>query len=575
MHHIAVISNFISFALGFVLNKLSNKAAEKLKEQGNDSNEKLRDAFAEDLNEIKTKIDGLAQKDLHARKDLLASHAFLNEGIATLCFAFDELVRNDKANHDRYGRRSKTTETATRQESESGRLDEAVKLSTAIQKLNDTSNAGRLVDGKKCFKSAHEKATKVFNKDLSLPDRIMATKLRVVSKILECLQDTKAAAKDCMVFLGELNNLPAIGKTFSTYFKGGIKSKVHKDTRLENVKSVLSLNLAVSEFVARYSRELHNITNWPRIHLPTRDETIHTLVIDPYVVKEILETEEFEEPENQLISDKLSFRFYYVINSKRELLQVDKDGNCINIINKSGDVKRFCELRQATANHKGDHQRVTALAIDCDDNVFLIIHFKEKTSNEYVFVLFVYDSTGNEHHERVLHLQFEFRLSIMITLCVVNNDIFIHKNQDNLIYICDGDGNLKSRLPLKQNSSDHSGDGHHFECVTNDDDIVVRTGQNVLVYTKEGELKRTISVEINIKAVRFNYITSKIEVLVEKKSILGTMSYHIYSYSESDEVECLFLPVESNSLLRFLQHPAGVTALMIKNHQNSNTIIFM
>ena len=115
----------------------------------------------------------------------------------------------------------------------------------------------------------------------------MGTRLRVASKILECLQDRKAAIASCMLFLEELHNLPAIGETFSTHFKGGIKSLVYKDSRLENVMSVISLNLDVSEFIARFSGELPNIATWPRIHLSTSGETIHPLVIDPFAVVDV------------------------------------------------------------------------------------------------------------------------------------------------------------------------------------------------------------------------------------------------------------------------------------------------
>ena len=64
------------------------------------------------------------------------------------------------------------------------------------------------------------------------------------------------------------------------------------------MKSVLSLNFAVSEFVARLFGDLPDITNWPTIHLPTKGETTHPLVIDPLVVKEIFDSEEFQLPEN-------------------------------------------------------------------------------------------------------------------------------------------------------------------------------------------------------------------------------------------------------------------------------------
>ena len=266
-----IVDSLIDFAVGSVSNKARRWIAGKLKD-GDIASENLRDAIIDDLNEIKMKIEGLARKDLNA------SYSFLKEGIVTLHLALNEL--DDEANADQDSG-SKTTETTTRNESEPEVLNEAFKLLAAIQRLNNTSN--RLVSTAKYFRAACEEATRAFcNEALSLPDRIFATKLRVVSKILECLQDTKAAIVGCRLFLQELHSLPAIRETFSTYFKGGIKSWVYKSSRLETVISVLSFNLAVSEFIARFSGELPDIITWPRIHVPTRDETIHPLVIDPF-----------------------------------------------------------------------------------------------------------------------------------------------------------------------------------------------------------------------------------------------------------------------------------------------------
>ena len=509
---------------------------------------------------------------------MLASYDFLQQGIVKLNLALDEAkneqISKVKPSADQDSG-SKATEITTRNESESRFFNEAIELSNAIQKLNNTSNC--FASTEKYFRKAREKATEAFcNEAMSLPERIMATKLRVVSKILECLQDTKEVTAGCMLFLEKLHTLPAIGETFATYFKGGIKSRAYKDSRLENVKSVLSLNFAISELVARFSGELPNVTNWPRIHLPTRGKTIHPLVIDPWAVKKLFGDKEFQPPENHLISDQSVYSLHVSFNSKRDLLQVDKD--CINIVNRSGDMKRFCELRQATTNPKGDHQHVAAFTIDRHDNVFLIIYFEDRTSKKYVFVLFVFDSKGNERHEFALDSQLEYALFMKINLCVVNNDIFIHKERDDFIYICDGNGNLKSRLSLEQDSSYHSGDFNRLECITNDDDIVMRsTDQSVLVYTKDGKLKHTMKVKNDIEAVTYNYVTSKIEILIKKEKFLGTKSYYIRSYSEGDEVsECLYLPVKSSSWgLSFCQHAAGATALVMKNDLNRGSIIFM
>jgi hypothetical protein len=294
-----IIVRIITFALGSVLNKgvsiVRNAAADKLKD-GDVIHENWREAISEDLDDIKTKIDGLS------RTDLLSSYSFLEDGIGLLLLALDEAkveqTSKDEANGLQDVGSTATTTTAatagtatTKNESDSVDLNEAIALSNAIQKLRNASN-DRLVSAKECFKAAREEATRAFcNEDLKLSDRIMAAKIRVVSKILECLQDTKAATSGCMLFLKDLNHLPAIGETFSTYFKytsfSSLKSKFYKGARLENVKSVLSLNLAVSEFVAKFSGELPNVRNWPRINLSTENETIHPLLLDIDVVQQM------------------------------------------------------------------------------------------------------------------------------------------------------------------------------------------------------------------------------------------------------------------------------------------------
>ena len=199
---LTVFATIIQSVLGLVLNKVRNTAAGKLKERSDVTDEQLQAIIIEDLNHIRTKVDGLA------RKDLLASYSFLKEGIISLNVVLDEAkdepISEHALNTDPVSV-CETTETTTRNESESGVLNEAIELSTAIQKVYNTSDRC-FVDGKECFKATREKATEAFfNESLSLPDRIMATKLRVVSKILECLHNTKVAVAGCMLFIQELH----------------------------------------------------------------------------------------------------------------------------------------------------------------------------------------------------------------------------------------------------------------------------------------------------------------------------------------------------------------------------------
>ncbi len=66
-----------------------------------------------------------------------------------------------------------------------------------------------------------------------------------------------------------------------------------------------------------------------------------------------------------------------------------------------------------------------------------------------MFVLFVFDSSGNEKCERVLDLPLS---DALLLDCVVDNDddIIIKVRFDNHLYVCDSNGNIKSRLSLEQ-----------------------------------------------------------------------------------------------------------------------------
>ena len=184
----SIIVNLISSTLGLVLNKARSSVAEKLKD-GDTTDEKLRDVIIEDLHNINTKIDALA------RKDLRSSCSFLEEGVRTLNLTLDEAKDEQITTGEPNDAPNEGSQTTATNGSESGILNEVIALSHAIQKLNNISSAnGRLVSAKERFKAALEEATRAFsNEALSLPDRITAAKLRVVSKILECLQDRKAS----------------------------------------------------------------------------------------------------------------------------------------------------------------------------------------------------------------------------------------------------------------------------------------------------------------------------------------------------------------------------------------------
>ena len=83
----SIVTLILSSTVGILWNKARDVTARKLKD-GDITEEKIREIVIRELNDIKSKLDGLS------RKDLLCSYGFLKEGVNLL------KVSLDKANED-------------------------------------------------------------------------------------------------------------------------------------------------------------------------------------------------------------------------------------------------------------------------------------------------------------------------------------------------------------------------------------------------------------------------------------------------------------------------------------------
>lgn len=332
-----------------------------------------------------------------------------------------------------------------------------------------------------------------------------------------------------------------------------------QDWRRENVKSVISLNYAILEFITKFSGELLSVQKWPRIHQPTRNETIHPLLIEPFCELFVENSNCFPIRKYAIIyTPMIRLNCCVAINSKGEFLYLNKYRN-ISIINRaSGDASSWkisFQLRlQSIAKRIGANPKITVLAIDRYDNVYIIIHYDACINFQGGYVLFVFDSDGNKKHDRTLDFLGEER---QLAECVVNNDgeVLIHAKSRNLLYICDDTGTLKYCLPTLKSI--------RLQCVTSEDEIVMIKGtKDVLVYTKKGKFIRKITVKDDVHRVAYNYQTSKLDIAVTNASSIT----FILSYLGNDEVERLYAPIEKRGSIiagHFSYHPAGPGFFML------------
>ena len=167
----SIVTSILSSTVGLLWNKDRDSTAAKLKD-GDVTDAKIREIIVRDMNDIKTKLDGLS------RKDLLSSYNFLQEGVDFLNVSLQKSKLDQKAltNETQDDRGETSTMPSCGQ---SGILSEAIELSQAMGKLKCSSD-DEYESAKKRFEKARERATDAFSTEtLVLKDRIFAAKLRI------------------------------------------------------------------------------------------------------------------------------------------------------------------------------------------------------------------------------------------------------------------------------------------------------------------------------------------------------------------------------------------------------------
>jgi hypothetical protein len=360
----SIITGILRSTVGLLCDKARDSAANKLKD-GDLADEKLREIIVKDLTDIKSKLDSLSLKDLDS------SYSFLKEGVRLLNHALDESNEDQKASDG-------PTDEATRvmNDTASGILNAALSLPQAIQRLKISSDK-RFVSAQDCFKASRERATDAFNnKSLSIKDRIMACKLRVAARILESgLEDPKAATTACLLSLEELHGLPAIQEMFAVFLKGGLKSKLKKTERLENIMSVLFINHALYDFASKYSSKSANPFTWPGIKL--KDGTFHPILSTREIVTKTSSSEEFVQQLNRVVVDARIEWALFAVNSRSEIILLDHDR--ITVIYSTGESKDVM-LPDHTESNVVAQLRMD-VAVDSNDNVYAVTRLTTRDKN--------------------------------------------------------------------------------------------------------------------------------------------------------------------------------------------------
>ncbi len=560
-----VVTGVVKLTFGFLANKIRSKIAERLKD-GDVTNEECRHLIVSELDDIKSKLDGLA------RKDLLSSLCFLQEGINRLYQSLLQLDSNENT--------AESNEQATLVEAASSRdtgpnspINDVIALVNAITSLKIRSNQ-RSKSAIESLKLARENATKAFcNEALSIEDRIRASQIRMMARILENLEDPDASVSDCLQYLKQLHDVGAIQEIFSVLINGGIKSSFHKKKRLNNVSSVQVMNQTLFEFATKFTKSslLGCLSQWPLISLG--EESYHPVFGEDRHVGKL------KESGLQVISLRPVFTldrkvidpFFSILNSKGETVAKMMRENTFKIFKRSGEN---CTLFEIPREEKASLCGVATMDIDTEDNIYVIIKFQESENNDqsWSFKLFIFDENGNKKLESPLPFQQNSRRPKVRMAINKDGKIAILDCQEKILYI----GNVCGEMNSFKVDRTFCVFGLYIQGLIsyvnvwfsdfNGTKVIVADNYTVYIYTENGQLQCEIKITEEhgfIDSVAINHVTKRI--LVKTYQPPGRRS--LLRFSNTGElIGSLYLGSSRwICLAGLMSHPNGPVALVCKN----------
>ena len=553
----SIVTSILSSTVGLLWNKTRDKTAESLKD-GDITDAKLREIVVRELNDIKTKLDGLS------RSYLLSSYSFLQEGIQLLNVCLEKFEQKAVVNQGN-DNRGKTSRMPS--DGESDILNEALELSQAMGKLQIVSK--EFESAMKRLEDARKEATHAFcNEGLNIQDRIFAAKLRVVSEILECLDNPDTAASSCLLFLGELHGLPAVREIFSVYLDRGVKSFFKKTERAENVKSVMMINYVLYRFVSKFSSKYCSALAWPTIQLP--DRSFYPICSWEEVSTRKSWGEDFIQPPDLLKLNESISPYYSAVNSRGEIVSINRVSGQMKVISRTGTT----ELSFPTEDKEARviEREVLSVGINEKNDMYFVIF--EKTSenlNGYVALYILDEHCTRVKQKSTLHFLSKlgkFIFQVMKMAVSKNNNFVITPalRDDHYVYICDNTWQLKHKFVWGRGEIESN---CKMISISDENEVILaaKYRNNVDLYTEEGKLKMTLELPTGhkVEGVAFHFIVRKIIVLSSLVDYpnLDDVSYFLHCYSETGKLEnSTFLCKELISFFTLTSHPSGPVAVV-------------
>ena len=380
----SLITAVFKVTIGLLVNKGRDKLAGKLNE-GDVTDQKFRGLIVREIDEIKSKLDGLA------RKDLLASISLFKEGIVLLYEVFESARPS--------GEHRTITAAATD-------CAEQFDIAKEMRKLNisalDESAMRKLGRAKKRFEEARLKAIEAFsNEALELPDRLLAMQYRLMATILETVDNPTDALAACRVCLDELHQVPAVKEYFKVELEEGLRlrARFNKDERRQIIFSVCHANRVIYDVMSMLGSgkmwTLPDVETGKEKVDPLRNERVvkaltkqgnERCCVTPWSLGQ--EGEEEHEPNGPS---------GIATNTKKQFLIADDGDKTVKVFDSNGKFDfRF--------NPQTDDADTKLVILDVataggDDKIYLLVRLKKPGAEKWENEVQVFNKTADLQHK--------------------------------------------------------------------------------------------------------------------------------------------------------------------------------
>ena len=525
----SLITAVFKATIGLLVNKGRDKLAEKLN-KGDVTDQKFRGLIVREIDEIKSKLDGLA------RKDLKTSISHFKEGIELLYEVFES------------ARPSSEHKMLTEQAASV----EAFPLSREMRKLELTSmdeTATRLLStAKERFKEDRREATKAFNNEaLELPDRLLAMQYRVMATILETIDNPEDCLPACKVCIEDIHDVSGVKECFKVELKKGFWARLGKDERRKIISTVCFFNRVVYDvtLMTRFGSKDELSENWPSVN--TGEEQVNPLrnqKVDEVLKKQGMEhccvkpwSFGQEGEEEHKLKDPLGI----ATNHRGQFLIADNGDKTVKVFDSNGKFDFRFDPQTDDADTKLDILDVATAGED--DKIYLLVGLKKPGAEKWEREVQVFNKTADLQHKfpvrsgdwvsrltvssgkqrgKILLLTDDvvdvhepsgefvcsfgggvFKWATDITATCDGRVVTVDRKDDSL-YIFDVEGHQLGKFNIKHERDDY----HRIACHPASDHVVLAGHERetrrltLAIYTVNGEFVRRIQLDEVVRSVR-------------------------------------------------------------------------